>query len=135
MKKSILAVGAAAVVGGLGFASAAHAVAIFGAVPGQTTANRVLQSAGAIGHMRSIAQPTWDGLVRVHGADHPVALGVATTMCLGAAAAADVGLCILTFAWDTFIRSEGTFGSDHPNTVNARRSAEALDAHLALKAN
>ncbi|HQX66621.1 MAG TPA: hypothetical protein PLH47_04860 [Ottowia sp.] len=51
MKKSILAVGAAAVVGGLGFASAAHAVAIFGAVPGQTTANRVLQSAGAIGHM------------------------------------------------------------------------------------
>ena len=49
MKKSILAIGAAAVVGGLGFAGAAHAVAIFGEGP-NTTARRVLQTTGNIGH-------------------------------------------------------------------------------------
>ena len=49
MKKSILAIGAAAVVGGLGFAGAAHAVAIFGA-GSNTTATRVLQTTGNIGH-------------------------------------------------------------------------------------
>jgi hypothetical protein len=78
---------------------------------------------------------TWLGLVRVHGVDHPVALGVATTICLGATAAADAGLCALTFAWDTSMRSVGAFGFDHPNSVNARRSAEALDRLHRLKVN
>ena len=50
MKKSILTLGAAAVVGGLGFAGSAHAVAIFGAAA-DTNAQRVLQSAGSIGHL------------------------------------------------------------------------------------
>lgn len=91
--------------------------------------------AGAVDHMRALAHPTWNGLVRVHGVDHPVALGVATTICLGAAGSADRGLCALAFAWDTSTRSAGAFGADHPNTVNARRSAEALDALHTLKPN
>lgn len=50
MKKSILALGAAAVVGGLGFAGSAHAVAVFGA--GSTTnAQYLLPTTGNIGHM------------------------------------------------------------------------------------
>jgi hypothetical protein len=52
---------------------------------------------------------------------------VATTLCLGAATIGDPGLCSLAFAWDTSARSDRTFGADHPNSVNARRSAEALD--------
>lgn len=84
--------------------------------------------AGAFDQMRAVAQPTWEGLVRVHGVDHPVTLGVATTLCLGAAATGDHGLCRLTFAWETSTRSDRLFGADHPNSVNARRSAEALEA-------
>lgn len=98
-------------------------VLVAGSVAGLTALR-----AGALDQMRTIAQPTWEGLVRVHGADHPIALGVATTLCLGAAAAADRRLTSLTFAWDTSARSDRLFGDRHPNSVNARRSAEALDA-------
>jgi DNA-binding SARP family transcriptional activator len=87
---------------------------------------------GKFDHMRAVAQPTWEGLARVHGVDHPVTLGVATTLCLGAAATADRGLCRLTFAWETSMQSDRIFGPHHPNSVNARRSAEVLEA---LQAN
>lgn len=55
MKKSILAIGAAAVVGGLGFAGSAQAVAVFGDVgasprPGVNAATLLLQSPNGIGH-------------------------------------------------------------------------------------
>ena len=55
MKKSILAIGAAAVVGGLGFAGSAHAVAVFGDVgvaprTGLAPAITMLQNPGGIGH-------------------------------------------------------------------------------------
>jgi hypothetical protein len=90
--------------------------------------------AGSFDQMRAVAQPTWEGLVRVHGVDHPVALAVATTLCLGAASVADHGLCSLIFAWDTSARSDRTFGADHPNSVNARRSAEAMDVLRGMKA-
>ena len=56
MKKSILAIGAAAVVGGLGFAGSAQAVAIFGDVAaaprtGVAAATQLVQNPGSIGHM------------------------------------------------------------------------------------
>lgn len=56
MKKSILALGAAAVVGGLGFAGSAHAIAVFGQdlalASGQPAqAQYLAQTNGSIGHM------------------------------------------------------------------------------------
>lgn len=51
MKKSILALGAAATLGGLGFAGSAHAIAYFGADEGVTTATHLALNPGSVGHI------------------------------------------------------------------------------------